>query len=334
MNKYLKNKTLNLFIKITIVVLLLWAIYQQVFAKEHIEDIWKTVTEHFAFPGLYWFLAVIVLIPVNWGIEALKWQHLIRNFSSLSFWQTYKAILAGLTVSLFTPNRVGEYGGRILMVKPEHNWKAIIATLVGSFAQLWILLSMGLIGAIYFSYSFLKPEVYVLQIVLFLGILLIAILLFCFFNIDLIIPFGKKLPFHPKIKNYLRHLKVLKNYNSKELFRVLLLSLLRYLTYSFQYYLMLQFFGIEVPFLEGVAGIATIFLLQTSIPLPPLMGLLARGEVALFVWGHFSDLDINILASTFSLFVINLAIPSLLGAVFIIRINVLKSLGYEKEPIV
>ncbi|MCR9290212.1 MAG: flippase-like domain-containing protein [Bacteroidetes bacterium] len=331
MKKLFKNKFINGLIKLLIVVLLLWAIYSQVFAKENIDDIWAIFIENFSFPNLYWLIFIVVLVPVNWGIEAYKWKQLIQNFTDLSFWKTYKAILAGITVSLFTPNRVGEYGGRILMVKAEHNWKAVIATLVGSFSQLLTLLAMGLLGAIYFSMTFLDPETYILQLIFFLGIAFISLMVFCFFNIDMVIPIARRIPFPDWMRRYLKHVAVLQNYTSKELIKVLLLSLFRYLIYSFQYFLALKFFGVEVPLIQGMAGIATIYLLQTSIPLPPLMGLLARGEVALFIWGFFSQTEVNILAASFSLFIINLAVPALLGAVFILQTNVLKSLGYEQS---
>jgi len=331
LKKLLKNKILNAFIKLVIVALLLWTIYRQVFARENIDDLWAVFVGHFAFPNLYWLIALVALVPVNWGIEAQKWNRLIRNFVRLSFWETYKAILAGITVSLFTPNRIGEYGGRILLVPAEHNWKAIIATLVGSFSQLLILLAMGLPGAIYFSKTFLHTEVYLLRAAFVSGLAFVGLSVFCFFNIDLAIPVARRIPFPNWLRRYLKHVAVLQNYTTRELAGVLGLSWLRYLTYSVQYYLALRFFDVPVPFLMGLAGISTIYLMQTSIPLPPVMGLLARGEIALFVWGFFSSNNLNILAASFSVFIINLAIPALLGSLFILQTNVLKSLGYDES---
>ena len=331
MRKILQHSYLNLFIKLLITFLLIWTIYRQVFAKENIGDIWQSFIAHFAFPNLYWLIAVLVLVPLNWGFETQKWSILIRNFSTISFWKSYRAILAGVTVSLFTPNRIGEYGGRILLVEPENNWKAVVATLVGSMSQLMVLLSVGLVGAVYFSAQFLKPEPYVLTTVLVLGVIFIVILLVCFFNIDLIIPLIKRLPFADKLRKYVKHVGVLRNYSSRILRSVLFFSFLRYLTYSAQYFLILQFFDIQAPFLATMAGISTIFLLQTSVPLPPIMGLLARGEFALFVWGFFNANEMDILAATFSLFVINLTIPALIGFLFIIQTNVVESLGGKTQ---
>lgn len=153
-------------------------------------------------------------------------------------------------------------------------------------------------------------------------------MLFCFYNINLVIPLAKKIPYAYKFKKIVKNVNVLRSYDKKILNKVLGYAMLRYLVYSVQYFLMLRYFGIEVNLIEGMAGIATIYLFQTSIPLPPLMGLMARGELAIFIWGNFSANEISILAATFVLWLINLIIPALIGALFISSVNIVKSLGF------
>jgi len=314
-----------------IVLLLVWAIYQQVFAKQNAAELLDALIVNFQGDNLIWLILVALLVPVNWGFETLKWQQLIKNFAKLNFWQTYRAILAGITVSLVTPNRIGEYGGRILMVKAKHNWKAVIATLVGSLSQLLMLLSFGLLGLIYFAAHFLEVDQSVLYGAFFFGGLAVLFMLIAFLNIDLFVAIAKRIPIAQRFRKYLKHVKVLKKYTTRELLTALLYAALRYSVYTFQYYLMLRFFGIDVPVLAAFSGIATIYLLQTSIPLPPIVGLAARGEIALYIWGFFSDETINVLAASYTLFLINLSIPALLGALFIVQTNVMKSLGYEND---
>jgi hypothetical protein len=239
--------------------------------------------------------------------------------------------LGGVTVAIFTPNRVGEYGGRILFLPPEHNWKTVIATMVGSLSQLLVLLSAGLLGITWFSARYLETKPYALPLMLCLGAAFITLLVFLFFNIDVVVPLAKRIPYIHKFKRYLRHLTVLQNYNRAELSGALGYAFLRYLTYCIQYFLLLRFYDIPVGWVPGMAGIASIFFVQASIPLPPVTGLMVRGEIALFTWGLFSDDQLSILAATFSLFVINIAVPALLGLVFIVQTNILKSLGYENK---
>lgn len=91
-----------------------------------------------------------------------------------------------------------------------------------------------------------------------------------------------------------------------------------------------EIFGINITLITALSGISTIFLVQTSVPLPMVVGLLVRGEIALTVWGNTGANELAILAATFLLFIINLSVPALLGLVIIVKTNVLKSLGYAK----
>lgn len=328
--KWYKHRIINWSIKLLITALLAWSIYKYVFGKEDATAIWEAFIAHFTIEHIHWFIITILLIPVNWGLEALKWQQLIKSFSNYAFGRIFQAILVGIAIGFFTPNRIGEYGGRILLVESEHNWKAFIATAVGGFSQLLVLLSFGLLGLIYFASVYFSWDAYLLYLVFFLGLGLVSLMLFCFFNIDLFVPIARRLPFIKHLKKYIKHLKLLTEYKSKALWMTLFFSSLRLFTYSSQYYFMLRFFDIEIPtLLIGITGILTHYFLQTSIPLPPIFDAAARGPMALFIWQRFSDDAIGILGSTYTLYIVNLIIPSIIGAFFLLRVNIIKSLGYE-----
>ena len=68
---------------------------------------------------------LLLFVFVNWGIEARKWQLLMKAVQPMSFITAFKSVLCGVTLSLNTPNRMGEYGGRILFVKEGNRIKAI-----------------------------------------------------------------------------------------------------------------------------------------------------------------------------------------------------------------
>jgi uncharacterized membrane protein YbhN (UPF0104 family) len=325
------NQIANWLIKILLCILLIWVLYQQIFAKDDIEEIWGLFLESLKTQPIIWLVIGMFLMPVNWIFENVKWRALIQSIEVLSFWKSLTAIFAGVTFSIFTPNRIGEYGGRVLFVKPENNWKVVVATLVGSYSQLLAILSFGILGFGVFMSLYFDLDPIVLKSVLFLSIALVGIMLFCFYNINLVIPLAKKIPYAYKFKKIVKDVNVLRNYDKKVLNKALCFSMLRYLVYCVQYYMMLRYFGIEVGVIEGLSGIATIFLFQTSIPLPPLMGLMARGEMAVYIWGNFSTHEINILAATFFLWIINLIIPALIGTFFISNINIMKTLGFSKQ---
>ena len=326
-----KYKTINLLIKLTIIALLTWVICKNVFGKQDADEIWRLFVQNLEKQNIAWLVFAILLMPINWIFETLKWRVLIEGIEKLSFLNSLKAIIAGVTLSIFTPNRIGEYGGRVLFVKSENNWKTVIATLVGSFSQLLVILSMGMLGFAYFVGNYFDVESHLLQGVVFIMVALIGLMLFGFFNIEIVIPAVKKIPHINKLRRFFKDITVLRTYNSKTLREALGFAFLRYCVYTVQYLLLLYYFGINITLIDGLTGVATIFILQTSIPLPPLVGLIVRSEIAILVWGVFSSNELSILASTFVLWILNLIIPALFGAVFIANINVLKSLGYDKK---
>ncbi len=326
-----QNKVLNLLIKTVILGLLLYTLYRQIMTGDHRDALTEIFWQQFRRGNQFWIIAAIVLMPVNWLLESRKWQILMQPLAPVSLREAVRAILAGVTISMFTPNRIGEYGGRLLAVDVRHNWPTVLASLVGSFAQLLVLLGGGVIGAYFCLQNLLNPEPYLLLSSFLLGGSFVSILSLVYFNVDLIIPILRRIPLGKWSRPVLKQLLALRHYHRPLLLQALLLAFLRYAVYSGQYYLILRFFGLNAPILAAFSGIATIFLIQTSIPLPPLMGLLARGEIALFIWSHYSDHSLGILTATFLLFIINLSVPALLGAGIIVKTNVLKSLGYEKN---
>lgn len=137
-------KTFSLLIKVSIVLLAFWFIYKQVFAKKDIlHKLGQLLQDPFESPM---FLLVLALVFVNWGFEALKWKSLIDKIEKISLLKAYKAIFSGVTVSIFTPNRIGEYAGRIFHLEKADRINAMLITMVCSVGQLMVTIFAGLIA--------------------------------------------------------------------------------------------------------------------------------------------------------------------------------------------
>ena len=308
--------------------LLLW---YDLFKRENFDDIKSLFFSELKGENTVWLFWCCFLMPLNWAAETIKWRYLVKRVQDVTFWQAYRAVFAGVTSSLFLPNRIGDFGGRVLFLKSKNAVKVVLSTFVGSWAQQLILISFGFLGFAYFLIKLWQVEQIIIDGVIALGAGFVIILLFMFLNLEIVVPVFRKIRLLYRFPRIIKSVSMLRQYSRNELLRTLLWAFIRYVIYTIQYFLILRFFGIEVGILRGVSCIATIYLLQTSIPLPPVVGLLARGEVALKIWGIFSANDLSILAATFTLWVINLIIPALIGLVFILQLNVIKSLGYEKN---
>jgi hypothetical protein len=332
MKKYLTHPAFNITLKVALALLLLGALYFDIKVKDNLPELWAVFLKQLYSADWIWLSFAIFLIPFNWLAETQKWHQFVSRYQLFSKWQAYKAILAGVSFSIFTPNRVGEYGGRILFVEPKHQWKAVIANLVGNFAQLLVLFSTGIAGAIWFIHHFFQQiPAYWLYLFTICSVIGLSISFFAFYNIDLIIPIAKRIPYIHYFKKFIKDIKVLKQFTKGELTDILKWAFIRYGIYATQYFLLLRFFGIQIDPFSAYCSISAIFLLQTSIPLPPVMGLLARGNVAVQVWSFFGANQMSILATTFGLWIINLILPALFGTFFIFNVNITKSLGYEED---
>lgn len=313
--------------KLLIIGLLGWALYHELHGEVDAATFSRLVMGSLRGESGYCLLLAAALMPLNWALEVQKWRVLLRPFWSIPRRTAWKAVAAGVTLSLFTPNRIGDYGGRVLAVPARYNGAAVLATAAGSMAQLIALLSGGLIGAFFYLQDReLLPVQW--QGAWWLVLLCTLLLLGLFLYLPELSVLSNRLPLPVKWRSSVGQLK---QYGRKRLFHGLFLAVCRYSLFSFQFYLLLRFFGLDLPLGAALGGIASIFLIQLFMPLPPVAALLARGEVALLIWSPFAPDKLGILAATFALFIINLLLPALLGAVFIVKINVLKSLGYDQE---
>jgi Lysylphosphatidylglycerol synthase TM region len=277
--------------------LLLW---YEIFQRENFDALKAVFLAELRGENTIWLYLTLFLMPINWATETLKWLPLIKLTEPISFKTGYKAVLAGVTFSLFMPNRVGEFGGRILFLRRRNALKGVFSTFVGSWAQQTVLITFGFLGFAYFLIDLWKVELFVLQAVIFIGLITIALLFFVFLNLEIVVPIFKKIRFLYRFPRLIKGVSVIRQYKRRDLAKTLMWAFIRYAIYSLQYYMMLRFFGIDVPILRGLACIATIYLLQTSIPLPPVVSLLARGEVAIKIWGLFQANEMSILAATFT----------------------------------
>jgi uncharacterized membrane protein YbhN (UPF0104 family) len=319
------------FLKTLIAALFLTLLWYDLFKRENFDDIYVLFLSELRGENTYWLFATLIFLPLNWAAETLKWLPLVRHVQNLSFFEAFKAVFAGVTFSLFFPNRTGEFGGRILFLKKKNAFKGVISTFIGSWAQQLILITFGFLGFIYFLITLWDTDKIVVDAIIMLGLVLVGLLFLMFLNLEAVVPVFRKLRFLYRFPRLIKSVGTLRQYTRRELFEALFWSFVRYLVYSLQYYFMLRFFGIDVPIFQAASCIATIYLLQTSIPLPPVVGLLARGEVALKIWGLFTHNDLSILAATFSLWVINLIIPAFIGLIFILRINFFQTKKSEKD---
>ncbi|WP_326995108.1 lysylphosphatidylglycerol synthase domain-containing protein [Chitinophaga sp. 212800010-3] len=271
---------------------------------------------------------VLVLMIFNWGLEARKWQKLVKPLEDISFMRAFSAILSGVSFSINTPNRIGEYGGRILYLKKNNKLKAIAATIVGSFSQLIVTIIFGLTGLLYYINTFAPAKDNLLlstaiwqKIVVGALIAICGLTILLYFRLQIILTVFEKIPFLRKVKVFVQ---IIVKYSSGELRYLLLLSAFRYIVFSAQYLILLDALGMEFLWWQAFLLNSIIYLVMAGVPTIAIAELGVRGKVSIFFLGLLSSNTMAIIAATAGIWLINLVLPAILGSVLLLGVKIFK----------
>ena len=267
----------------------------------------------------------------NWGVEAKKWQVLVKHIQPISFFTSFKAILSGLSVSLAlnTPNGAGEYIGRVLYISEGNRIRAVTITFVGSISQLLVTLFMGTIGLYVLDEYFrdttrvvLPFSIIWLDVMMYGAVSITVILAVLYFKISWLIHVLERIPI---IKKYSFFIQKLEEFHWRELLKVLLLSMARYAIFVVQYLLLLQLFKVEIAASSSVWLITIMFLALAIVPTIALAELGVRGKLSIYIFGLFSVNTLGILFTATTIWLINLVVPALAGSLFLLGIKLFRN---------
>ncbi len=257
----------------------------------------------------------------NWGLEANKWRFMLKPLQKISFSQALKSIFAGCAVTIITPNRTGEFGGRILFVEPQNRLKAISISIVGSISQTLITFLFGCIGLLFFlSENFRLQDSYTEQLlhhplIFWLTILIAVILLILFFYEN---AFWRLCTRIPIIKKYVHVVSIGDLYSFKALLRILFYSFLRYVIFILQYVIILSLMKVEIPNIEILSLTSVFFLCLALAPTFGFIELPVRSELAIGLFGIYSNNLLGLQCATLSIWLINIVFPAIIGLFIIL----------------
>jgi hypothetical protein len=272
---------------------------------------------------------VVILMLVNWGLEAKKWQLSIHELERVPFLKAFSAILSGLAIASFTPNRVGEYLGRMLYVEEGKRLRSISLTIICSLAQFLTTMITGMGGIIYFK-KYLETQTFPdkeslqagLTILLFGIGFIVACLSVFYFRLSSVVSLLEKF----RWQKILAQIKVLNDVKLTILFNILSLSFARYVVFILQYYLLFSLFGVSLTLGETFAGMSMMFLIMAIIPsFTFLTDLGIRWEAGIQIIQIFNPNTTGIFAVSLGIWLINLIIPALIGSLLILRIKLFRS---------
>ena len=306
-------------------IVLCYSLYRQLLQQNDLEQRWQQIK----YSWQSWkFVVVIFLMLFNWGIEARKWQLLVSHVQQFSFIQAFKSVLAGCSITMLTPNRIGEYGGRILFLKEENRIKAISLNIASSISQLLVTMVMGCAGLIFLRFFSHNNSNALSVLPDFWGNVLIyfsitgTVLLFLFYiRLAWLVRLIEKIPAFTKA---IKHITVLDEFSASQLLRILSLSLLRYLVFVLQYILLLQVMEVNIAWDLSFWLISVFYLVMAVAPTIGFLELPVRAKASMELMKLYSTNTLGIETAALAIWLINLVIPALIGSLLILGIKIVK----------
>ncbi|WP_230080192.1 lysylphosphatidylglycerol synthase domain-containing protein [Winogradskyella marina] len=303
-------------IKLSIVVAAFSFIYSKIIKNDQLE--FSSFLSFLKENDVFSFKNIIILMILsffNWFFEILKWRYLVKYITSISFTSALEQSLAGLTASLITPNRIGDYGAKAIYYAKTLRTKIVLLNLLGNMAQMTITTILGGIGLLIFINRYpIAVSYYKIVIV---GILMLLIGLFVWLA-------SKQNRFKIKGFSFASIINFITSIPLKSHGFNLVFSLTRYLIFSFQLYYLLLIFGVNISYYDAMVVITSMYLLASIVPSISIFDVVIKGSVAVFLFSYLGVNEFIILSTTSLMWLLNFVIPSLFGSYFVLNFKLPK----------
>lgn len=271
----------------------------------------------------YYLLIALLLLPLNLFLQFAKWKILTQKYfgidKNLNIWLS---LLYGISGGIFTPMKSGEYFARAIPYQNVKVFDVILATMVDKIIPMYLVLVFGgIFSTIYLhQVSEISSALINTALILYLAILVIIPLLLL----------GNSI-ITQKIKSYMSgnkyfqkiipKISFFKSIDKRSLAKVILLSLLFNLIFTLQMTILLAAFSGELNLWLFFIIANLIIFVQIIIPPIALGEIGIREGASVFFMKSYGFLGVIGFNAAFSLFIINLLIPSIIGFLLLLKRN-------------
>lgn len=253
-------------------------------------------------------ILVLALMPLNWGLEAMKWRTLVKPIATMSFLNAIKGVLTGLSLSFMTPHGLGDYFGRVMQANSPQRGRYIGAILLGRLCQMIPTLLFGSLGLYYVSSN--AGLFYVISAAIFCAVI------FTIYSIrrgDVLI---SKITLPEKLRSKVNYyFGIIGSYPAVAILKVLMFSILRYLVFAVQFGIILFLFLPEIDIHLNAAGVTWIFLSKSVLPTFNFLSDIGVREFsAIYFYDKYNVDLVAVVSASLTLWLINILVPTIVGA--------------------
>lgn len=322
------NKNIKLILNYFGGPLLFCTLFYSIYSQLHEQAGWQQSFRSIWSALWYRFIPVILvfcLMFINWAIEAFKWKIAMKQHA-ISFRKSLKAVFAGNALAFFTPNRTGEYFGRMLYVAKNDRISSVGLTMICSYAQVIVTLIAGACGVLFIrkDLALAMQNNTIFPLVADIGCCLALSagvgLTIIYFQLNGVARTIFRISWFAR---WHRYAAVLEGVNATILWHILSLSLARYIVFIMQYFLLFSVFAVDITWWQAFWSISVVFLI---IAVAPSLGFLTelgvRWQAGIQLVQVYSSNVAGIFAASLAVWMINLAIPALIGGALITGLKI------------
>ena len=269
----------------------------------------------------FYLIIAFLFLPLNLFLQFYKWKILTQKYFGISEnVKIWLSLFYGISGGIFTPMKSGEYFARAIPFKNIKVIDVVLATMVDKIIPMYLVLFLGgIFSTIYFHHiSDISNSLLYSILVLYLSLLIV---------LPFILLGNSALT--KKVKDFISRNKYLqkivpkisffKSIDKKTFLRIVIISLLFNLIFTIQMTILLVSFSGELNL--WLFFIIANLIIFAQIVIPPI----ALGEIgiregaSIFFMKSYGFLGVAGFNAAFSLFIINLLIPSIVGFLLLLK---------------
>ncbi len=311
----MKLKNISSIVRLFVTVLLVMFIYR--FFSIQLDDLLKAVAA--SDKTKLW--ASFAIMPLIMLLQMTKWFQLLKLADEeIRFTDAASSLLAGMTLGIITPARLGELG-RAWFLKDIPQLKVVGLTLVDKFYStlayfIWGLLSLIIFLTLNYSPALLTNMMLIAGI-LFVYILIGSAVLYPVKVGKTLIAINKKLF---RREQLVEIASIISSVKRKKVFLLIGLATSVWFLVVIELWLLLNAFS-EVKFFAGAISASSAHFTKTLFPIT--FGELGIREAAMiYYFNHLGVTEVASVAAALLIFALNVFLPSLVGAIFLRRLKI------------
>lgn len=253
-------------------------------------------------------LLALLLVPLNWGIESLKWQKVTSIVEPIAFKQASLSVYAGICAGNFAPGRATEFLGKLLYFSDENKARIALLHFLNGMIQLAITLLAGLSALLLKLDAFPETDRALANGLLYGSLVLLLLFAWLAWRSELLIHkinrwFASRFPVNTEGLRLPASLWL----------SLSLLSILRYLVFCLQFLLLLSIHPEAKLSGSLFSGMALYFMISSLLPMVSFLEGPIRAAIALLVLSGSGLAPSELALSTLMLWFLNIVLPSLAG---------------------